>query len=356
MAKDFYLKHLCPHYVVGEWVAIEIDRRTLNPVRFPSNQEVRIVKNGMDIPKEGVQSRIGFAGKTIEPFEIVENRNDTFRFVLNEGYVQTVHLPVGRRITTRQVVDAINQQANGIKAKDSNGHVRIESLEAGPEVSLFLAKGSGHETLGLPKSRFYQGREVVPPWRIVRTNPVDTLARTIVFDRPLPAADDIFEISYYTRPQDCRRCQGLGIENDLRHDVYGNPEFVTGVDLLAQEAEKIVLTQRGSNVFYTWYGTSLINLVGQKIPSGGRILETQLVSEIGMTLDRYKDVKMQQSRYQPVGDQEFLMRVKNIFVSQDENDPTVFRVRIDLQNRAGQIEELKKTLVLNNINGSELVG
>jgi len=128
---------------------------------------------------------------------------------------------------------------------------------------------------------------------------------------------------------------------------------VRGVDLLVQEVEKIVFTIRGSNIFYSWYGTTLSDLVGQKIVGSGQLVESQLVTEIALTLDRYRDVKIQQSKLQPVTDQEFLMRIKNIEVRQDDVDSTIFRIRVDLQNRSDQVDQIQKTLIINNIDGFE---
>lgn len=349
MAKDLLLKHVCPHFVVGEWLAVEDDRKRLIPIKNPSSSQVVIERNGVLVPQEGLFSKVSIAGTEIQPFEIKRGVNDTFRFTVNEGSLQTATLPSGERISAAKIAQSITEQTTGIQCFESNGRVRVATYEGGDNVTLFLKKGSAHLTLGFPDQRFYQGREVVPPWNLVKTpNTVDELARHISFERPLKTVDDVFEVSYYTRREDCRRCQGIGVEHDLRHDTYGDPEFVDGIDLLVQEVEKIVFTIQGSNIFYSWYGTSLSDLIGSKIARAGRILESQLVNEISTTLERYRNVKIQQSKHQPVGDQEFLLKVKNIFIRQDQLDPTIFRIRIDLQNRAQEVDQIRKTLSINS--------
>lgn len=357
MAKDLHLKHVCPHFVVGEWLAVENDRMRLQTVKYPSSSQVVIERNGIEIPQEGLFSRISLAGTEVQPFEIEKGVSDTFRFTVNEGPLQTIILPSGKSVTAEAVARSINDQAHDVSARASEGRVSLQTFEGGDDVTFFLKKGTAHKILGFPAHRFYQGREVVPAWKLIKTpDTPDERARHILFERPLKTTDDIFEVSYYTRRSDCRRCQGLGIEHDIRHNNYGDPQFVGGIDLLVQEVEKIVFTIQGSNVFYNWYGTSITDLIGSKVINGGKFIESQLVQEISSTLERYRNVKIQQSKHQPVGDQEFLLKVKNIAVKQDRLDPTVFRIRIDLQNRADEVDQIQKTLAINpNAEGFEVV-
>ena len=347
--KDFALKHVCPHFVLDEWLRIQPDRRTLRPVKFPSNKDVTIKKNGIVVPKDGLFSGITVTGRRMSPFEIVSDENDEFRFSFNEGPVQKVFLPSGAEVSTSRIVEAINEQAQNIVANDANGRVQIETLQDGDEVTLFLKGGNAHEELGFPSHRFYHGQEVVPPWSVVkRRSAVESDAKQIQFQRRLNTNDDVFEVSYITRRRSCRRCRGLGVENDIRHTPQGDPEFVTGIDLLAQDVEKIIFTVKGSNIFYRWYGTSLVDLLGSKVV-GADAISSQLINEIGETLERFRSLRSQQSKTQPVGDQEFLLRVSNISVQQDNLDPTIFRVQIDIQNRADQVDQLQRTISVNDL-------
>jgi len=358
MAKDLLLKHVCPHFVVREWLAIESDRTIINTVRLPSSVRVEVRANGIIIPNGGLTSPVSVASRNAEPFEITRNVNDELRFTVNEGSLQTVFLPTGQNVTTALIVEAINEQAQGLVAEESNRRIRLTTDTTGESTTLYLQGGSAHTTLGFTSSRFYRGKTIFPAWNLTRRpNTVDPLERRIEFANPVRTADDIFEVSYFTRRQECRRCSGLGIENDIRFDDRGDPIFVTGIDLLAQEVEKITFTIRGSNVFYNWYGTSITDLIGTKIIRGGSLIETQLLTEISNTLERFRSVKTQQAGLQPVGDQEFFQRVRNISVVQDPDDPTVFRIRIDIQNAADEVAQLQQNLVLQGgVQGPQLVG
>lgn len=356
MAKDLQLKHKCPHLVVNEWLALEEDQQTLKTVRNPSSKSIVVRRNGIEIPKRGLVSKVSFSGRRSQPFTLERSVSDEFKFQTENEVLQTVKLPTGSEVGGSQIASAINEQSSGITASVLNGKIHIESNSGGEDSVIFLMKGSGHPALGLPSHRFYQGRIVVPSWTIVRNeNEFDENSKAIRFNSRPQSTDDIFEVSYHTQRKECRRCLGIGIENDLRYDSKGNPHFVEGVDLLVQEVDKIVFTIRGSNTFYSWYGTSLMDLIGQKITGSGQLVESQLVTEIALTLDRYRDVKIQQSKLQPVRDQEFLLRVQNIEVQQDDLDPTVFRIKIDLQNRANEVDRIQKVLVINDIDGFERV-
>lgn len=356
MAKDFQLKHLCPHQVIGEWITLNRDGKTLRPLRYPSSSQVRIEIDGLEIPKEGIYSTPSIAGRQRQPFSIYQGKNDTLKIKVDSEDTQTIILPQGKSVNTSSIVRRINESAIGFEAVDNNGLLTLKHKRSGKGHSLMLDGGNAHATLGFPPTRFYRSDIIYPAWDLVKPpNESDELLRLIVFETPIPNVDSIFEVSYVTRREDCRRCMGLGIEHDLRHDERGDPEFLRDVDLLVQEVEKIVFTIRGSNVFYTWYGTSINDLVGRKIVGGGQFLETQLLTELSSVLERYRNVKQQQSKHQPVTDQEMLVRVNSINVQQDPSDPTIFRVQVDLQNRSGVVDSLNKILVVKYIDDFEFV-
>ena len=52
----------------------------------------------------------------------------------------------------------------------------------------------------------------------------------------------------------CTRCLGTGTYHDIQFDAAGQVPQLFGSDKLAQELEKIILTQSGDNRFHTEYG------------------------------------------------------------------------------------------------------
>lgn len=358
MAKDFLLKHRCPHFVLGEWLALESDRQTIRPVQQISSSQVGLKFNGILVPPEGLKSPVKVTSRIPEPYTLNKGSLDFVRVQVGGSSFQRVNLPQGSLVNTDELVRVLNTQLQGVKVSNYRGRLVFEIEDKGLPASLYFNGGAAHEILGLPTQRFYRGKEVLPPWSLMQDDPLNPDRRSIIFSEPLQNVGGVWEMSYFTRQQNCRRCSGLGIENDIRHDVStGEPKFVTGIDLLAQEVDKIVFTIKGSNIFYSWYGTSIIDLIGEKILRGGAVLEAQLISEISNTLERFRSVKNQQATLQPVGDQEYFSRVRSIQVQQDEFDPTTFQIQIEIQNRAGEVDVLQQTLLLNDpTTGRRIVG
>lgn len=351
MSQDLRIKHTCPHIVACESLAIEDDLRTLRPVMPPASSAVLLFRNGRIIPRAGITTAVEITSLQAQPFEIETGDNDTFSISVNNGTTQSVTLPTGLSVSAQDIADALDSGLQGVSVSASEGRVVIQHDQRGPQATLAMKDGNAHSTLGFPSIRIYRGKQVVPGWTLVRDpiSPVPT-DRVLYFNQGLPSFDDIFEVTYVTQRDLCRRCGGLGIENDFRYNRNGEPLFVRNQFLLLQEVEKIVFTILGSNVFHTWYGTSLFELIGSKItrPGGGQLIETQLVSEIQAAIERYRDVKEKQSRIQEVTPAEQLRRIVSIEVRQDQNDPTVFRILVSLESRAGRLEEFEDTLIVVN--------
>lgn len=349
MSKDLRLKHTCPHLVSCEALALDADRRTLRTVQPPSSNAVLVYINGQFVPRTGVFSRIEVTSLIPQPYLIEASDNDVVSISVNDGPTQTVTLPTGVAVSAEDIATVLDDNLTGVTVHAEKGRIVFLHEQAGPNTTLAMKGGSAHATLGLKELRVYRGRQVLPGWTLIRDprSPVPT-DRVIYFNEALKAQDDIIEVTYTTQRSLCRRCNGLGLENDFRYDQVGEPLFVENQILLLQEVEKIVFTIKGSNVFHTWYGTSLFNLIGSKIGAGGQILEAQLITEIQTALENYQNIKDRQALSQEVTALEQLRRIVSIEVRQDPRDLTVFRVSVALENRAGRIEQFEDTLIVVN--------
>jgi len=326
---------------------LDEDRRTLRTVIPPSSTSVEVCVNGKAVPPGGILTAVQISGLQPGPFTIEADDNAEVLISVNGGATQSVTLPTGVAVSAALVASAINDGVEGISVESERGRIVITQDLKGESATVLLDGGNAHATLGFPETRLYRGRVGFPGWRLVR-DPLSPVSsdRVVYFDRALPASDDRFELSYLTQRSLCRRCGGLGIENDFRYGTQGDVILIQNESLLLQEVEKIVFTIQGSNVFHQWYGTSLINLIGTKIsgPNGGQFLETRLVSEIQTALDRYISIKARQATEQPVTTREQLSRIVSIEVIQDRVDPTIFRVKVALENRANQLVRFEDTL------------
>jgi hypothetical protein len=332
-----------------EWLAVQPDRQTLRPVGNISSKDVELEINGEDVPKRGLYSELSITTTKREPFSVPSDENK-IKLSVNKGEDQIITIPAGESVSAFQISKSIQNQSEDINSEANNGHVvlSVDKTVNKKYKSLFLKNGSAHSSIGLKDRRFYKNKQVYPAWYITKEETLFGDSRRIVeFEEPLNSEDDIIEASYYTRQKDCRRCQGVGIEDDIRYNQQGEPRFVRDEQLLLQEAEKIVFTIRGSNVFYQWYGTSLKESIGSKIIGGNDSLRGQLVAEITDALNRYRQIKSQQKNIQPVSNEEFLLKIREISVTQDDVDPTVFDVDIELSNRSNRRRSISKTIVLN---------
>ena len=166
------------------------------------------------------------------------------------------------------------------------------------------------------------------------TNSVDPGARQIRFRKLRKATDEYYEVTYYVRASECRRCLGLRVENDYRYDLDGFLLTVGDEPKLIQDVKKIVTTLISSNIFHTWYGTSIPAMVGSKISNAG-FIRTKIMGEIRQALERYASVQKQQARIpkQDVTPRERFARLLQVDVQQDPIEPTAFHVHIAFSNQ-----------------------
>jgi phage baseplate assembly protein W len=163
---------------------------------------------------------------------------------------------------------------------------------------------------------------------------IDPTARLLKFRSLRKATDEYYEVTYYTRASECRRCMGLRIENDYRYTLDGQLETVVEEEKLIQEVKKIVTTLVTSNPFHTWYGTSIPALIGGKISNAG-FIRTKLMNEITVALTQYASLQRQQARLQEgkVTPGERFSKLLQVQVDQDVTEPTAFNITIAFTNQ-----------------------
>jgi hypothetical protein len=203
--------------------------------------------------------------------------------------------------------------------------------------------------LGVPTPREFRGQTSIPGWTLVRDlkSLADRPTRLIIFDEPLRSFGDFVEISYTTVKQDCRRCGGIGVENDWRYGQTGEVAQVRDEALLIQELQKNFLTIRGSNSFHPFYGSTLIEAIGKKIVSGG-LMQSLLETDIYQTFKAWNDIKRGQEEKvgQYVSDSEFPYRMLGVNIVPSKQDVTVVFLRVTVQNRSQKPIVLERGLRL----------
>jgi hypothetical protein len=353
LSYDRKIEQVCTHQVVEEALFLSEDRVTVRPLRpIASVQSVKVRYNSLlDVPSAGVGTSAVVKGSLPGPFDIQSGVNDTLVLSVDGRPDQTLTVPAGNQLTATQVASALNAQTQNIRfGQTKKGQLQGSSRATGPSARIQVKSTSTvAETLGLTEGRVYRGQQVMPGWSLIQDPNTlnDRPTRLIIFDDRIEGTNDYFEINYSTVRQECRRCGGSGVENDWRYDRRGEVIKVQNTDLLVQEVLKITYTEKGSNPFHEWYGTSILDGIGKKLSDRG-IVQNMIVTDIREAFKRWQSIKKQQEETvgQFVSDEEFPFRLLLVNLEQDDNDPTVIFVNALVQSRSSQPIQVSRGLKL----------
>ena len=146
-----------------------------------------------------------------------------------------------------------------------------------------------------------------------------------------------YEASYNTSQQFCSKCGGTGFTDDFAQDGHGKPRKVTATQQLAQDVEKFVRTDIGSNKYHNWIGTKLNSLIGKKVVDNSAMVSTIK----GYIRDAMKSLQEIQTAHANLNSQvtadEILGDIQSIVVVPDTVDPTVFMVDVVYTARSGKV-------------------
>lgn len=170
-------------------------------------------------------------------------------------------------------------------------------------------------------------------WDLVKDETsVDPGQKKVLFREPRKALDDWVELSYFTSSQTCPKCGSFDLLFDYEYSNIGLPLRVINEQKLIQDIEKILLTIKGSSIYFPWYGTSLVAQIGTKVATHNRRAKIQ--REVSQALENLKSLQSQQETFQEVTDREFLYRIEGISVIETE-DPTMYRLYGRVMTQAG---------------------
>jgi len=162
------------------------------------------------------------------------------------------------------------------------------------------------------------------------------LTRKIYLNQEWRTTYDYFEVTYNTIINYCTKCMASKYLDDISYDVKGGIYIQRDERLLMQNVEKFVITRINSNTFHTFIGTSIEGLIGSRLSNVGFLI-TQLKAEVTRTLQKFQDL---QAQYRETGramsSGEILQSIDNVAVTQDVNDPTVFRIAITVTAESNQ--------------------
>lgn len=329
-----------------EVVALDADRRSL-PCRQPvaSGGTIRILVNDeFFLPQGGMYTPAVLRSAVSGPYDLIEGE-DVLTVTTSAGS-QTVTFGITNsvnRLSADAVVTFLNKVPFTVaQVASENGHlVFADVTKVGPD-SYVKVSGSAAKALGFggpwlngTEANYRQwstrGIMLYPPWRM-HTRPDEITNRFPKFDEAVKN-NPIFKVTYTVPPQRCLRCGGSYVENDYRFDSAGQFMMIENEDLLYQAALKIVLTDKGSNPYYPWYGCNLRQRIGSKAVSG---VATLINEDVRRALTKLQEMQREQTKFQQVTFKERLFSIISVNTQPHVQDPTTFLVDVTLQNASSE--------------------
>lgn len=335
MSLDFRIAFPCPHFTMEERVLLEDDRRGLalsqpiassNFVRIMVNDEILIPQGGLSVPAQ-------IEGSISGPFNILPNEN-TLTVKNSVTAVEGIALPTGLRVPADEVVRIVNNAlvAAGadIQIQKLNGRILLTDLIGVGGASRLEVRGDAAAAIGFEDQIGASGKNLYPAWTLdKRQGTTDRFPRFVSRVK----ANPIFKATYAVPGERCLRCRATFVENDYRFGEDGEPILITNEDLLVQAAQKIVLTEQGSNPFEPWYGTRVHEKVGQKILGA---VNLTIQEEVQQALTRFQEMQKKQSTVQTISPEERLFTLLSVNIIEDVLDPTLANVQIVAANASGR--------------------
>lgn len=164
----------------------------------------------------------------------------------------------------------------------------------------------------------------------------------IILDKVSKLYNPLIEVKYVTIKTYCPRCAGLRYIDDFKYDP--NKDLVTVKDelLLIQTLEKHIVTEVNSNPYHTWVGTSLHELVRNKITDID-FIKTKIRDDVNKAVD---DLKRLQAQYQktrrPISKGELFGQLLSVDVRRDSQEPTTIHAIVRFTAQSGKTLEYEQ--------------
>lgn len=339
MSKDFQIGFPCPHTIGEERTQLSSDRVTLQtqkPIAGAGLLQVVVNDTYTVSPSNGIQSSATLTSSKAEPYLITPGQADIF--IRSQNSSVSVTLPTGYQSAER-VANLLNTAVADPTARPflvataTKGVLSITENRAFGPTSQIRVSGNAIAGLGFLDQVGAVGQVVLPPFNLFSMSYQDgegvfEEGYFIRFDQPV-RPNYYFGITYQVLWHQCMRCRGTEVENDWRFNADGLPLIITNDNLLYQSCLKILLTELKSNIYYPWYGTNLMSLIGSKSNAASAVNIRQGIQN---ALATFQNLQNQQSKYQNISPKERLYSVDSIGVKQSESDPTVFLVDVSVRN------------------------
>lgn len=329
---------LCPHVLTN--VAVDVVATTAS-LPYPVAGSLSVRVDGRDVPAGGLRHAAQLWSSTFEPYSRDKEQSLT---VKTDAGTATFTFPA-RYLSASDVCRIFNANPL-VVATAADRRFRLGSRKTGSE-SLVSVEGTALESLGLAIQRVSRGVNQYPGWSLGRDSAGDS--RVLIFQEALPANLPV-TVGYRAVANWCPRCQGSGVENDLRATPQGAVATVANHDLLYQRCLKVVLTRLGSNPYVTRYGTNLIDMIGKKNVAG---LSQAVNEEVRNALSLMQSIDRQQTKIQSMTLAERLGEVVRVQTTVDPQDPTIMQVDVEVRSMSRQPVQLTVVFSVSGVSSTQ---
>lgn len=324
MAYDLHIGHACPHIIRYERASLE-GERVISP-RSPISGEglLQIRRDGVVLNPDGNKREAVVVAPLNAPYRIRSGKNE-LTIETTSGFSSTITIPP-KIYQKDSLAQFLSGKLGDIQVQREGVSLKFTDLFHGVG---FTLRGSALSALGFNQSKVVvKTKTLTPKWKLQKR----LVGYDLVFDKPL-RPEGLLDISYTTPKEQCRRCDGTGVENDLRFDDYGETQKLNGTDLLYQTVAKAVLTHKGTNPYHEFYGSNVFSLIGRKSSLGVGEAIRQSVTE---ALNKIQDQQRLQAQLQTLYPEEKLLGVLAVTVQQVGDDLTHYLCNIVVRSGAGR--------------------
>lgn len=147
---------------------------------------------------------------------------------------------------------------------------------------------------------------------------------------------------YNVSLESCPKCFGEGVTNDIYLTPRGKLAIVLGTDKLVQSVSKSILTDRGVNPYFPWYGTVIKDLIANRTQNAF-VLRSEIIEQ----LSRLKELQIEVEGAEP-GYYDPAERLEDIVSIQvlPTSDPRAINLRVVVLARTLQQVQSKKLSII----------
>ena len=177
----------------------------------------------------------------------------------------------------------------------------------------------------------FDNSQLVKLWEIDYTN------QQLIIYRYQP--DYTWLLDFTTIKDDCPLCHGTDVKNDFVWDQIGHIRLVANTEKLSQQVLKAILTPKGKNEHFPWYGTVIQQLLGSKNNFLGFTIRGEIRDQLSRIKQMQTSVLMSDTTfYTPY---EALHDILNVSLTPDPSDPRSINIKVLLMCLALEKVETK---------------